>query len=298
MSKIFTSRGIAALTQSLTTKSFTAHEIVNTLQKKFEQNLISEPLSSAEFIVAHACGEKTYHRVDPDRSLSPEAMKGIRHMQERRLRSEPIQYIVGDWDFMHLTLLMRPPVFIPRPETEELVNLILSKPGAESSRKFVEVGCGSGAISLSLLTLLPQCKAIALDRNLAACQLTEENARLIGVTDRIEILNHQLQSGGVLPTCTPVDFIVSNPPYIPSDEMEFLDPDIKHHEDLLALEGGPDGLDVIRVILNKSREFLKPGGFIWLEVDSSHAELLKIIVEKERSLDLEFIKSYNDFRNL
>ncbi|ELT90519.1 hypothetical protein CAPTEDRAFT_189217 [Capitella teleta] len=156
MSKIFTSRGIAALTRSLTTKSFTAHEIVNTLQKKFEQNLISEPLLSAEFIVAHACGEKTYHRVDPDRSLSPEAVKGIRHMQERRLHSEPVQYIVGDWDFMHLTLLMRPPVFIPRPETEELVNLILSKPGAESSRKFVEVGCGSGAISLSLLTLLPQ----------------------------------------------------------------------------------------------------------------------------------------------
>lgn len=141
----------------------------------------------------------------------------------------PIQYIVGEWDFRDITLVMQPPVFIPRPETEELVELILQQQIDLTKRvKFLEIGCGSGAISLALLKSLPNAMAEAADQSSMACLLTMKNAINLKLSDRIKVIqakiNDRLKHQDFKHK---YDFIVSNPPYVPSRDLMNLEPEIR-----------------------------------------------------------------------
>ncbi|XP_040301424.1 MTRF1L release factor glutamine methyltransferase isoform X4 [Herpailurus yagouaroundi] len=217
----------------------------------------------------------------------------------------PVQYILGEWDFQGLSLKMAPPVFIPRPETEELVEWVLKEVtqsscpmGAQGGPLILEVGCGSGAISLSLLSQLPQSRVIAVDKGEAAICLTQENAQRLQLLDRIQIVPLDVTLEGswshLLPW-GPMDLVVSNPPYIFHQDMEQLAPEIRSYEDPVALDGGEEGMDIITHILALAPWLLKDSGSIFLEVDPRHPELVGSWLQSRPDLSLDLVAVRKDF---
>ncbi|XP_055595544.1 MTRF1L release factor glutamine methyltransferase-like [Uranotaenia lowii] len=300
-------RSIQAMLSSDALNSTTwAPNSVRTVQdqwrSRFEQEKIPEPTTSITNILAHvlklACpGDVEKHQ---KLELSKEQLTLLADLCECRMARMPIQYVIGQWDFGELTLKMAPPVFIPRPETEELVELILQQIDTDKEFRFLEIGCGTGAIALSILSQVPNSTAIAIDQSKLACELTKENAENLGLTERLRIFKHKLVDK--IPEAIEIetfDMIVSNPPYVPSHQLLQLEPEIKVYEDLRALDGGPDGLKVVKAILKAAAKHLKPKGVLWLEVDSSHPPLIATFLEKEGSeLRLKYISSYKDlFKN-
>ncbi|XP_037088199.1 MTRF1L release factor glutamine methyltransferase-like, partial [Pollicipes pollicipes] len=159
----------------------------------------------------------------------------------------PVQYIIGEWDFCDVTLKLRPPVFIPRPETEQLAQLAAERLRQRGGDRLLEVGCGSGALSVALLHWLPDVSAVAVDQSADACRLTEENAARLGVEDRLRVYNATLTEDGLPGEHRQLyDLVVSNPPYLTTAELRRLQPEILLYEDRAALDGGPDGLRVTR----------------------------------------------------
>ncbi|XP_058415431.1 MTRF1L release factor glutamine methyltransferase isoform X4 [Diceros bicornis minor] len=217
----------------------------------------------------------------------------------------PVQYILGEWDFQGLNLKMVPPVFIPRPETEELVEWVLEEVtqrshvvGAQGGPLILEVGCGSGAVSLSLLSQIPQSRVIAVDKGEAAICLTHENAQRLQLQDRIRIIPLDVTLEGswahLLPW-GPMDLVVSNPPYVFHQDMEQLAPEIRSYEDPAALDGGEEGMDVITHVLALAPWLLKDSGSIFLEVDPRHPELVGSWLQSRPDLSLHLVAVRRDF---
>ncbi|KAK3574740.1 hypothetical protein QTP86_017532 [Hemibagrus guttatus] len=304
----------------------TAEQAVNVWTQCFQQHGISEPLLSSNYIIAHVLGKKTLQSVERRRlqeKLSDNEREKVWVLCSKRLTRMPVQYVIEEWDFRDLTLKMRPPVFIPRPETEELVSLVLkdlrSQWGIRTLR-CLEVGCGSGAISLSLLHSIPQVavklvsipkssghmmgetlnrlKAVALDQSQEAVCLTKENAGRLGLLDRLDVYHLDIIKDAdlTLRSCSPVDVIVSNPPYLFSQDMESLQAEILRFEDHSALDGGLDGMSVIRQILTLAPRLLTDGGRMYLEVEPRHPPLIKCLIE-ESMLGLQYLGSHCDYTN-
>ncbi|XP_038005622.1 MTRF1L release factor glutamine methyltransferase isoform X3 [Motacilla alba alba] len=202
----------------------------------------------------------------------------------------PVQYVLGEWDFQDLTLKMRPPVFIPRPETEDLVSLVVEEEFQKCENSalcfpvpvphpvILEIGCGSGAIALSLLCKLPQSRVIAMDKEEAAVDLTRENAYRLQLQERIHIIHQDVShsSAKQLLLWGPIDVIVSNPPYVFHEDMASLDAEILCYEDLDALDGGDDGMRVIKTILALAPSLLKVSGEVRIcESESSNKKIME-----------------------
>lgn len=231
---------------------------------------MTEPDQSSQYIIAHLLGAKTIESVEQQRLtefLSREKMKHLWYLCTKRLSRMPVQYIIEEWDFRDLTLKLRPPVFIPRPETEELVELVLTdlqkRPeAAEMQQTCLEIGCGSGAISLSLLKNLPQLDVFALDRSQEAVDLSRENASRLELQDRLKVYHMDVikDAEKILGLFSSVSVLVSNPPYLFTEDMASLEPEIFRFEDHAALDGGADGLNVIRQILTLAPDLLSNCG--------------------------------------
>lgn len=232
----------------------------------------------------------------PDIILTDEQIEKFEKLCDCRMARMPIQYIIGEWDFRDLTLLMQPPVFIPRPETEELVELILQQQIDLSKRiRFLEIGCGSGAISLALLKSLPCAMAEAADQSSMACLLTMKNAINLKLNDRIKVIQSKINDRLKCDEFKhKYDFIVSNPPYVPSNDLMNLEPEVRLYEDLRALDGGEDGMSIIKIIIKLAGKLLKSGGALWLEVDPSHPELIQDFILQNPDLQLKYVSSYPD----
>ncbi|XP_068451061.1 MTRF1L release factor glutamine methyltransferase isoform X1 [Clinocottus analis] len=270
----------------------TALQAVDLWKNHFAERGVMEPDHSSLYIIAYLLGAKTMEGLEQgtlSQFLSPEKTEQMWKLCSRRLSRMPVQYVIEEWDFRDLTLKMRPPVFIPRPETEELVELVLTdlemKPGtgagADAQHTCLEVGCGSGAISLSLLKSLPQLKVTALDQSQDAVDLTGENALRLGLQDRLHIhrLDVMKDAETVLRLCRHVSMLVSNPPYLFSEDMTTLEPEIFLFEDHAALDGGEDGMKVIKQILTLAPQILSNYGRVYLEVDPRHPPLIRRWVE-------------------
>ncbi|XP_027378042.1 MTRF1L release factor glutamine methyltransferase isoform X4 [Bos indicus] len=286
-----------------------ATEVVSHWTVVFEEKGIPEARESSEYIVAHVLGAKTFQSLRPalrTQPLTPWQLQCIQELSSYRLQRMPVQYILGEWDFQGLNLKMAPPVFIPRPETEELVEWVLEEVtqgprvvGAEGGPLILEVGCGSGAISLSLLSRLPQSRVTAVDKGEAAICLTHENAQRLRLQDRIQIVPFDVtlvESWAHLLPWGPVDLVVSNPPYVFHRDMENLAPEILRYEDPVALDGGEEGMDIITHILALAPQLLKDSGSIFLEVDPRHPELVGSWLQSQPDLPLNLVAVRRDFR--
>ena len=207
---------------------------------------------------------------DPYRPLSPAEAQVLEGYLERRAAREPVSHILGRKGFWTVELKVTRDVLTPRPDTETLVNAVLKSLPAEQPMRLLDLGVGSGAILLALLAERPRWSGVGVDLSEPALAVARENAILLGLADRA-VLVHGLWAEGQADQA--FDAVVSNPPYIPTADIDTLEPEVRVHEPRLALDGGIDGLDAYRVLAPQVMRVLKPGGVFALEIghDQGHA---------------------------
>ncbi len=197
---------------------------------------------------------------------------------DRRRGRVPLQYLLGTQEFWGLEFLVTPAVFIPRPETEGLVEETIARLGDRSAR-VADVGCGSGCVAISIASSLPNSRVYATEISPAALAVARENANRNGVSSRIEFLQGDLLAPLVSMSTPPVlDLVVSNPPYVPEVDMAGLQPEVKEHEPRVALAAGPDGLDAMRRLLPQAKSVLAPGGLVLLEIGMGMEQRVKDLI--------------------
>jgi release factor glutamine methyltransferase len=185
--------------------------------------------------------------------------------QQRITDRVPVQYLIGHSHWRQFTLKVSPAVLIPRPETELIIDLVLEAVKSQpelATGTWVDLGTGSGAIAIGLADALPDATIHAVDISPEALAIAIENARSYGFDDRITF--HQGRWFEPIAALQgKLAGVISNPPYIPTDTILTLEPEVRQHEPHLALDGGDDGLDDIRHLVTRGQEFLQPGG-LWL----------------------------------
>jgi release factor glutamine methyltransferase len=225
---------------------------------------VDEARLDAELLAGHALGlSRAAVVAHPDRELTPKELTRFRDLLARRAAREPLPYIVGTREFYGLELAVDSRVLIPRPETELLVENAL-RWARQAARPLViaDVGAGSGAIAVALAIHLPDAVIYAVDSSSDALAVTAENAKRHRVADRVQCLTGDLLAA--LPA--PVDLVVANLPYVAEAEWPALPPEVREWEPRRALDGGPDGLALIRRLLAQAGPFLRPPAALLLEI--------------------------------
>lgn len=225
------------------------------------------PLREAQLLLAYTLGQtREWVIAHPEATLTPEQQSRFTNLTARATNGVPLPYLLGHWEFFGLDFIVTPDVLIPRPETELLVERALhsisNSPNAK--RLVLDVGTGSGIIAVTLATKLPHAQITAVDISPAALAVARANAQRHGVADRITFIESDLLSTGHSPR-SPFDLIVANLPYIPTADLPSLA--VAQHEPTLALDGGPDGLSLIKRLLADVPAILAPGGTILLEIE-------------------------------
>jgi len=242
-------------------------------------NHIERARLEAELLLAHILKlRKEDLIIHPDRELTDLQEEKFQQFVERRCRKEPLAYIIGHREFWSLKFKVNPQVLIPRPETEGVVERLLKLAGDEADEKAIrilDVGTGSGILAVVAALEFPKARVTAVDNSGDALEVAQENALRHQVVARIEFLKMDLMHDWNFPESSCYDFILSNPPYIPSKELELLMPDIRDYEPQVALNGGPDGLACHRCIVTNAFPYLKPGGHLIFEVGDDQAGLVK-----------------------
>jgi release factor glutamine methyltransferase len=228
---------------------------------------VESPRLDAEILLAHALGlNRAAVLSRPEQWLTPKQLTRYRDLVARRGDREPLAYIVGHREFFGLELKVDQRVLIPRPETELLVEHALEIAKRKTTPLLIaDVGAGSGAIAVTLATHLPGATIYALDQSPGALEVVAENARRHQVGGRVHCLHSDLLAA----VSGPVDLITANLPYVRTDEWSDLAPEIQYHEPRSALDGGPDGLDLIGRLLETAEPHLRPSGAILLEIGAS-----------------------------
>lgn len=228
----------------------------------------------AEVLLRHAQDmerERLYMNTEAPMSAGQEAK--FRELVLRRSRREPVAYVTGHKEFWSLDFVVTPEVLIPRPETELLVEVALQYVGKleeESSVKILDLGTGSGVIPVCLAKEKPTAKIVAVDISPIALDVARMNATRHGVANRIRFLSGDLFAP-LKPLRKTFTVIVSNPPYIRTGELSTLAPEISSWEPMIALDGGAEGMDAYRRIIEQAHEYLAPGGAIVLEIGADLA---------------------------
>jgi release factor glutamine methyltransferase len=252
---------------------------------------LSDPARrDVELLLLHLLGiSRATLLAEPTRELTPEQLRAYETMIERRLRHEPIQYIVGQQEFYGLPLRVTPDVLIPRPETEHLVEAVLERLPHDRPLNIVDIGTGSGAIAIAFAKNLPLAWVTALDLSPAALAVARGNAEANGVENQMRFLESDLlQALSKEEQQRYFDAIVSNPPYIPTTEAAELHPQVREHEPALALFAGIDGLDVYRRLIPAARLALKPGGLLALEIGYGQSPAIATLLSHWN--DVEFVE--------
>ncbi len=241
---------------------------------------IDDASAEAELLLGHVLGmSKTQLHTEPEKVLTSTEISQLWSLIQRRLNHEPAAYILGHCEFYGIDLYLNCHTFIPRPETELLVEQAvelahrISRPGKRIT--IADVGTGCGAIAVNLAIALPQAQIYAVDISARALQVAEMNCQRHAVSSHVELLLGNLLE----PLSERVDMIVANLPYIKDCEFEDLSPDIIDFEPTSALAGGLNGLDKIRLILEQMPGKLKCGGCFLLEIGKGQGEPVTSLIE-------------------
>ncbi len=263
-------------------------EVLKAATTRLETGGVDSPRLDAEVLLAHVLGcRRLSLYVDAEKVLPLESILKFNELITRRLEKIPVAYLTGTRDFMGLTFAVNESVLIPRPETELLtegVGEFLRGLGGEVF--FADLGTGSGAIAVSILKFVKTARACAVDMSAEALEVAKFNAQKFHVEDRIEFFCGDLFApleGKVF------NAIVSNPPYIPSGELETLQAEVKS-EPRLALDGGADGLNFYRRIISDAPRFLTTGGLLAVEVGINQAAAVKALMTAANFIDVEIFK--------
>jgi release factor glutamine methyltransferase len=241
--------------------------------------------------------DRTSLYLNKELRLDKQRYSWISSVLKRRTHGEPLQYILGKTEFMGLEFKVNRDVFIPRQETEILVETVLKMVSSikyqVSSINILDLGTGSGCIAVSLAKFIPYAKITTLDISLEAIKIARENAVLNNVGDKIEFVHSDLFAQYAIRN-TQYDIIVSNPPYIPTIEIERLQPEVRY-EPRMALDGGRDGLAFYRKIIRNSAHYLKEKGLLMMEMGFNQREALEDIFQDSWNFKvIEVVKDYNN----
>jgi release factor glutamine methyltransferase len=260
----------------------------------FARKGIDSPRLNIEHLLADALGKR---RIDLylefDRTLSENELAPLREKVRRRAEGEPLQYLLGSWDFFGRAFRTDPRALIPRPETEVLVEIVLKVIRAKPSSRtcLLDVGTGSGVLAITFALECPNLQIVGSDVSPLALNLARENAERQGLNGRIEWVESDLLSS----VAGSFDFLVANLPYIPTAELPKLAPEVKR-DPQLALDGGPDGLAVIRRLLQEAPKVLRDGAFVILEVGFDQAGRVGDLLTAQKLRDISVENDYQGVR--
>ncbi len=241
------------------------------------------PRLDAEILLAHARGcPRIQLYTNYDQPLTDVQRATMRDLVKRRAAAEPVAYLVGHREFFSLDFRVTKSVLVPRPDTETLVVEAIERLKSQAQPRVLDIGTGSGCIAISLAVNCPTASLTAIDISESALAIATENARKHGVSDRIRFLQGDLFS----PLASDqFELIASNPPYIATAEIESLMPEVRLHEPVSALDGGADGLNVIRRLVSDAPKHLVPGGILLIEISGEQAEAVTQLLATNGSYD-------------
>jgi release factor glutamine methyltransferase len=247
----------------------------------FKTHGIDSPRSTAEILLAHVLHTK---RIDLylnyDQPLTGDELQHFKVLLKRRIKREPVAYIVGTKGFWSIDVLVSSDVLIPRPETECLVEraiAALSDDSSSRTKRILELGTGSGAVIVSLAAHYPMHSYFASEISYAAIQIAYRNARRHQLENKIHFFSGDWLAPLRLQNYF-FDLILSNPPYIKTEAVAHLQPEIAAFEPVIAIDGGSDGLDSIKQIVQAAHQYLKPGGTLMLEIAHDQKEEIQRIM--------------------
>ena len=220
---------------------------------------------------------------------SPELERQVRSLVDRHLAGEPVAYLIGEWEFYGLSLDISPDVLIPRPDTEVLAGQAIEYIQTLGECRVLDLCAGSGCIGLAVASQVPQARVVLGEYSDAALKVCRQNIRRSGLSGRVVPIQADAREK---PERALGEFqcIVSNPPYIPHDDIAGLDTSVKDYEPHLALDGGEDGLDFYQTISGKWKDALVPGGRLYFEVGIGQADSVLRIMRAQGFGDIQVVK--------
>ena len=265
-------------------------EVLRASERYLADRGVEHPRLNAEHLLAHALGLKRMELyLQFDRALTETERIPLRDTGKRRGSREPLQHILGTAEFHGRTFACDQRALIPRPETEQLVEIALELAKEHAGASILDIGTGSGVIALTVALALPDAKVHATDLSPVALALATDNAARHQLSDRVHFTRTDL-----LPEDdTPFDLIVANLPYIPTAEIITLSPEVRH-DPASALDGGTDGLDLIRRLIDAAPARLSPGGALLLEIGAGQASAVDILLRACKFRDISVRPDYEN----
>jgi release factor glutamine methyltransferase len=240
---------------------------------------VAEPRREAGSLLSYIIGkDRTFLISHSEDQLSDADLARFKEAIQRRSTGEPAQYITRMQDFFGRSFRVTPDVLIPRPETELLVEAALQ--AIDSAAFICDVGTGSGCIAITLLCERSNARAVAIDVSEAAIAVARQNAHEHSVDGRIKFLLSDCFAA-LDSTEYQFDLVVSNPPYVSAEALPGLQREVRNHEPLIALSPGADGLSVIRRLLNEAPQFLKPSGYLIMEIGFDQGEAVTQLIDED-----------------
>jgi len=254
---------------------------------------IDQPAIDARLMLeAAAAVSRTDILSDPYRELTSEQTQALDALLARRERREPVSHILGRKGFWKIMLNVSRDVLTPRPDTETLVEVALAAfPDERAPISILDLKVGSGAILLAILAERPGARGLGVDISDEALAVARENAANLDLNTRCALLRGDWTAGLAQAN---FDLVVANPPYIPSADIEGLEPEVRDHEPRLALDGGADGLDAYRLLAPEIIRVLKPGGVFAIEIGHDQAPAVTALMGDAGGLNIQTVKDLGD----
>ncbi len=260
----------------------------NAAKDRLKDVQIDQPAIDARLLLEVAADvTRTDIITDPYRVLTDAQMATLNDYLERRAAREPVSHIIGRKGFWKILLQVNKHVLTPRPETEVIVDEVLKAFPESMPFNMLDLGVGSGTILLAVLAERPAAKGLGIDVSEEALAVARENAANLDLAGRVALLRGDWTTG--LGDAS-FDLVVSNPPYIASDVIETLEPEVRDHEPRLALDGGADGLDAYRVLAGEVLRVLKPGGMFAVEIGYDQSAAVETLFKEAGGQNVKTIK--------
>jgi release factor glutamine methyltransferase len=281
--------------EKTTTDAWTVGRLLTWTTDFLKGKEADSPRLDAEVLLAHARGCKRIELYTAFEEEPTEAVRtAFRELVGRRAKGTPVAYLVGQREFFSLNFEVTPDVLIPRPETESLVvrAIDLAK-GQGGELRIADVGTGSGIIAVTMAKQVKKAQVMAIDISPAAIEVAKRNAEKHGVAERVQFVESDLLSNVA---DSKFDLVLSNPPYVATDEMATLQADVRNHEPHLALDGGKYGTEIIERLIPQAAERLNRGGWLLIEVGAENAGRVEELVRGNTSFELA--ETIKDIANL
>ncbi len=273
--------------------AWTSQRLIAWGTRHFQERGIDSPRLTIEELLGHVLSATRLQLyMDLQRPLEAGELARLRALVEQRDARVPLQHLLGVSAFLGRDFKVDRRALIPRPETELLVEACLAELAISSEARALELGTGSGVIGLSLLAERPALRLVAVELSADAAALARENAAQLGLSSRLDLRVGDLF--GPLGPGERFELMVSNPPYVANDVIATLEPEVRDHDPRLALDGGAEGLEIIRRIVEQAGKWLLAGGLLALEIGDDQGSAVKALLEQAGFVDVQIKKDYSE----